>query len=99
MDEAPHAKGLDDRVAWLKGNGYWLELREAYLDKKNTYLTRNDHDHPSYIVYIEAVNEVYSKYNPGAACCRHTGVRMAETIPGISVSAPQPERLLYLRLP
>lgn len=72
-NEAPHAKGLEERVDWLKGNGYWLELREAYLDKKNMYLTRNDHNHSSYIVYIEAVNEVYSKYNPEAAYRLHTG--------------------------
>ena len=92
-NEAPHAKGLEERVDWLKGNGYWLELREAYLDKKNMYLTRNDHNHPSYIVYIEAVNEVYSKYNPRAAYQLHTGVRLSETFWGISVSSTQPERL------
>jgi hypothetical protein len=26
------------------------------------YLSRGDHDHPSFIVYIEAVNEVYAKH-------------------------------------
>ena len=92
-NEAPHAKGLDDRVAWLKGNRCWLELREAYLDKKNMYLTRNDHNHPSYVVYIETVNEVYSKYNPGTAYRLHTGVSLPETILGISASAAQPEML------
>lgn len=92
-NEAPHAKGLEERVDWLKGNGYWLELREAYLDKKNMYLTRNDHNHPSYVVYIEAVNEVYSKYNPEAAYRLHTGVRMSEPFPGFSDSAIQPGRL------
>ena len=92
-NEAPHAKGLEERVDWLKGNGYWLELREAYLYKKNMYLTRNDHNHSSYIVYIEAVNEVYSKYNPRAAYQLHTGVRLSETFFGISVSSTQPERL------
>lgn len=92
-NEAPHAKGLEDRVDWLKDNGCWLELREAYLDKKNMYLTRNDHNHSSYIVYIEAVNEVYSKYNPRAAYRLHTGVRLSETFFGISVSSTQPGRL------
>ena len=98
-NEAPHAKGLEERVDWLKGNGYWLELREAYLGKKNMYLTRNDHNHSSYIVYIEAVNEVYSKYNPRAAYQLHTGVRLSETFFGISVSSTQPERLSNLGFP
>ncbi len=92
-NEAPHAKGLEDRVDWLKDNGCWLELREAYLEKKNMYLTRNVPDQPSFIVYIEAVNEVYSKYNPGTAYRLHTGVRLSETFLGISASAPQKERL------
>ena len=91
-NEAPHAEGLDNRVEWLKDNDCWLELREVYLEKKNMYLSRNDHDHPSFIVYIEAVNEVYSKYNPGDAYRLQTGVRLSETMLGISASTPQPER-------
>lgn len=92
-NEAPHAKGLEDRVEWLKDNGCWLELREVYLEKKNLYLSRNDHDHPSYIVYLEAVNQVYSKYNAGDSYRLHTGVRLSDTMPGFSASTPQPERL------
>ena len=92
-NEAPQAKGLEDRVDWLKDNDCWLELREVYLQKKNMYFSRNDHDHPSFIVYIEAVNEVYSKYNSGTAYRLHTGVRLSETFPGISASATQPKRL------
>lgn len=92
-NEAPYAKGLEDRVDWLKDNDCWTELREVYLEKKNLYLSGNDHDHPSYIVYIEAVNQVYSKYNPGDEYRLHTGVKLSETMPGFSVSAPQPKRL------
>lgn len=50
---------LMERVEWLKDNNLWAEVREVYLDKKNMYLKRNDHDHPSFICYIEAVNQVY----------------------------------------
>lgn len=57
------SKGLDGRVKWLKDNDLWEEVRETYLDKKNMYLARPyDHNHPSFIVYIESVNEVYNKY-------------------------------------
>ena len=61
-NEVPSSNGLAYRVRWLKKNGFWLEVREAYLDKKNMYLSRGDHNHPSFICYIEAVNEVFNKY-------------------------------------
>ena len=35
------------------------------LEKKNMYLTRNDRNHHSFNIYIEAVNEIYGKYNGG----------------------------------
>ena len=62
-NEAPKSKGLTERVEWLKANDCWLEVRETYLNKKNMYLSRNDSNHHSFNVYIEAVNEVYYKYN------------------------------------
>mgnify|MGYP003424740232 CR=1 FL=1 len=50
------------KVKTLKNNDCWLEVRKIYLEKKNMYLRRNDHNHPSFIVYIETINEVYGKY-------------------------------------
>lgn len=41
---------------------YWNEVRDTYLQKKNIYLRRNDDSHPSFIVYIETVNQIYYKY-------------------------------------
>lgn len=61
-NEVPSSNGLTYRVRWLKKNGCWLEVRETYLEKKNMYLSRGDHNHPSFICYIEAVNEVFYKY-------------------------------------
>lgn len=62
-EKARDSKGLDDRVKWLKNNDLWEEVRETYLHKKNMYRARPyDHHHPSFIVYIESVNEVYGKY-------------------------------------
>lgn len=64
-NEGPNSKGLTDKVNWLKKKGCWKETKDAYLDKKNMYLKRNDHNHPSFNCYIEAVNEVYGAYtNP-----------------------------------
>ena len=41
---------------------YWQEVRETYLDKKNMYLQRPwDHSHPSFVCFVEAINEVYNK--------------------------------------
>ena len=58
--EGPHSKGLVKKVEWLKKNNHWNEVRTTYLDKKNMYLSRNDHYHPSFVCYTEAVNEVYN---------------------------------------
>ncbi len=64
-NEGPSSKGLTDRVFWLKENNHWSEVKEAYIGKKNQYLSRQDDDHPSFVCYIEAVNEIYGAYtNP-----------------------------------
>ena len=54
-------KDIEKKEEALKPK-YWHEVRKAYLDKKNRYLTANDNNHPSYVCYIEAVNDVYNKY-------------------------------------
>ena len=59
---SPHSKGLSAKVAKLKEEYLWLEVRKVYRDLKNMYLSRQDNHHPSFIVFIEAVNEVYYHY-------------------------------------
>lgn len=61
------SSGLADKVSAVKSENLWPEVRDLYLKKKNMYLHRNDHDHPSFIVYIETINEIYDKY------CRSSG--------------------------
>lgn len=61
-NKVPESKGVKKKVAVLKSNNLWLQVRDTYLDKKNFYLRQNDRDHPSYIVYIETINQVYYKY-------------------------------------
>ena len=56
---APKSEGLDKRVDDIKENGLWQKVRDVYLKKKNMYLTRNDHNHPSFVCYIETINEVW----------------------------------------
>ncbi len=60
----PNSRDLKKKEDYLKPD-YWQIVRETYLDKKNMYLTRNDYDHPSFVCYIEAVNEVYEKVKRG----------------------------------
>ncbi|MDE7432931.1 MAG: hypothetical protein K2N34_13590 [Lachnospiraceae bacterium] len=61
-NEVPSSKGLQQKVNALKSNNLWNNVREVYLDKKNMYLCRNDYSHPSFIVYIETVNQIYNEY-------------------------------------
>ena len=58
---APNSNNLKEKVNYIKKSGEWQEVRERYLEKKNMYLKRNDHNHPSFICYIETINEVYNK--------------------------------------
>lgn len=50
---------LDKKVAMIKKGGHWKAVREDYLELKNMYLKKGDQNHPSFIVYIQAVNQVY----------------------------------------
>lgn len=58
-NKAPHSENVREKADKIKKAGKWLAVRERYLDKKNYYLRRNDYDHPSFVCYIEAVNEIY----------------------------------------
>lgn len=60
--EAPSVHRVRERADTIKSERLWDEVRERYKNKKNMYLERQDRTHPSYIVYIETINEVYKKY-------------------------------------
>ena len=59
-NEAPHSAGIQKKAKYIKKKGKWQLVRTQYLDLKNRYLQQNDHNHPSFICYIEAVNNVYN---------------------------------------
>lgn len=52
---------IRERAQKLKQGGHWNTVREKYLHIKDNYLQKNDH-HPSFVCYIEAVNNVYGQY-------------------------------------
>ena len=60
-NKARDSKDLAEKVCDIKEKGMWQEVRKLYLDKKNMYLCNNDHNHLSFIVYIETINEIHSK--------------------------------------
>lgn len=59
-DMSPHSAKLKQKADYIKREGKWSLVREQYLKIKNKYLQQNDHNHPSFICYIEAVNNVYN---------------------------------------
>ena len=61
-NEVKDSGRLEEKVRALKSEDLWDEVRDTYLEKKNFYLCRKDHTHPSFIVYVEAVNQIYNKY-------------------------------------
>ncbi len=61
-NEVPSSHNVKEKADKLKRNALWNEVREMYLNKKNMYLRKHDDNHPSFVVYVESVNEVYNKY-------------------------------------
>lgn len=59
-NKAPNSRDIKFKVDYIKSNGKWELVREQYKSIKNRYLTQNDHNHPSFICYVEAVNNVYN---------------------------------------
>lgn len=59
-NEVQNSGRLKEKVRALKYEDLWDEVRRIYLDKKNFYLCRNDYNHPSFIVYVETVNQIYN---------------------------------------
>ena len=57
---APDSKKIKEKVKYLKSCGKWNLVRQQYERIKNMYLTYNDNNHPSFICYVEAVNNVYN---------------------------------------
>lgn len=60
-NEVPRSHQVKDRADELKDAGLWEEVRIRYLRLKNMYLSRQNQNHPSFVVYVEAVNEVYNE--------------------------------------
>lgn len=58
---APNSQIVRNKAEHIKANGKWDLVRNQYKDIKNRYLHYNDHNHPSFICYIEAVNNVYNQ--------------------------------------
>ena len=51
-------KNIEKKISWLKSNGYWGELQDYYLEKKNC---NNNLDKHSRSILAESINEMYLK--------------------------------------
>lgn len=51
-------KNLENKIAWLKANGFWGDLQDYYIDKKNR---NNNPDKHSRSILAESINEMYQK--------------------------------------
>lgn len=56
----PNAKKFKKKETAIKKNNYWNWLKDEYYEIKNRYLQQNDHNHPSFICYVEAVNNTFN---------------------------------------
>lgn len=61
-NEVPNSNEVYEKMEKLKESGWWNDIRETYLNKKNMYLKRADREnHPSFNVFVETINEVWYK--------------------------------------
>lgn len=51
-------KRLENKITWLMANGYWGELQDYYIYKKNCNNNPNKH---SRSIFAESINEMYQK--------------------------------------
>lgn len=51
---------LDNKIAWLKKNKLWNELRDCYLDNKGHNNDKNKH---SRSIFAESINDVCNEYD------------------------------------
>lgn len=59
------SKDLEKKIFEIKSKKRWNSVRSRYLKMKNDYLSQGDTTHPSFVVYIEAVNQVYNSIKQG----------------------------------
>ena len=57
--EIPTSSKVGEKASAIKKAGKWDDVRQRYLKLKNQYVSRGDRNHPSFVVYVEAVNEAY----------------------------------------
>lgn len=50
---------LDEKAEWIKDCGYWQDVRDLYIDKKNC---NNDPYKHSRSIYAETIHEICQKY-------------------------------------
>lgn len=61
-NEIPNSCDVAKKAKRIKEEGRWIDVRCQYVNLKNLYLSRPwDKEHPSFILYIEAVNNVYNQ--------------------------------------
>lgn len=61
-NESPTSDEYSEKAKAIKSvPGWWEVVRKHYLDIKNDYLKKNDYNHPSFVCYIQTVNDVYNQ--------------------------------------
>lgn len=59
-NKSPDYSIVNRKAKYIKKHRQWEIVRIQYKNLKNTYLSQNDYNHPSYICYAEAINNVYN---------------------------------------
>ncbi len=60
-NKVPQSRNFSYNFTMLKRDGYWENIKQLYLKKKNYYLSRQS-DKQSFSILIETVNELLQKF-------------------------------------
>lgn len=53
---------INEMADEIKDNGLWDKVVDKYLKRKNALLKKQDTTHPSFVVFIETIHNVYNDY-------------------------------------
>lgn len=59
----PDSNRVGRRAHTLRQQGYWADVRKAYLDRKNWYLCHSLSHRTSFEIYVETVNEMFQRFH------------------------------------
>lgn len=90
--EIPTSSKVGEKSSAIKNAGKWDDVRQRYLQLKNQYLCAGDRNHPSFVVYVEAVNQVFETLQKKTQPAKPSGKTTQKSTGSVSSSQSVPAK-------